>query len=76
VALTEQTDALNNRAKVLLDRAEVLRLAGRAGEAAECVKRGLAQFEAKGNVVAAEKTRLMLAAETPSATRGPRVGPS
>lgn len=76
VALAEQTDALNNRAKILLDRAEVLRLAGRAEEAAEYVERGLAQFEAKGNVVAAEHTRRLLGGEIPSLTRGPRTGPS
>jgi DNA-binding SARP family transcriptional activator len=58
--LAEKTDALNRRAKVLLDRAEVQRLAGRADEAGSAVEQAIALFERKGNVVAARKARAML----------------
>jgi tetratricopeptide (TPR) repeat protein len=60
VAIAEQTDALNHRAKLLLDRAEVSRLAGREAEAADAVKRAVAQYELKGNIAAAAQARLLL----------------
>jgi DNA-binding SARP family transcriptional activator len=60
VEIVEQTDALNHRAKVSLDLAEVLRLAGRDAEASETIKRAVALFELKGNVVAAQRARELL----------------
>src|SRR3954465_13806139 len=59
--LAEQTDALNNRGKVQLDLAEVLRLAGRPDEADLSVAVAIEQFERKGNRVAAERARPWLA---------------
>jgi DNA-binding SARP family transcriptional activator/tetratricopeptide (TPR) repeat protein len=58
--LAEETDALNLRAKVLLDRAEVLQLAGRSNEAGEAVEQAIQLFELKGNVVAANHARVLL----------------
>ena len=58
--LAEDTDALNLRAKVLLDRAEVLQLAGRSSEAGAGVEVSIELFEQKGNVVAAKRARRML----------------
>jgi hypothetical protein len=60
VALAERTDALNNRAKVLLDFAEVLRLGGKSVEATEAIELALEQFERKGNIVAADRARKLL----------------
>ena len=57
VALSDQTDALNDRAQVLLDLAEVLRLAGRHDDSLEAIARALALYERKGNAVAAERAR-------------------
>jgi tetratricopeptide (TPR) repeat protein len=62
--LAEQTDALNSRAKVLLDRQEVLRLAGKDREAVEAVLRAIDLFEQKGNVVGARRARALLAERT------------
>ena len=58
--LADDTDALNLRAKVLLDRAEVLQLAGRSSEAGAGVELSIQLFEQKGNVVAAKRARRML----------------
>jgi tetratricopeptide (TPR) repeat protein len=55
--LAEQTDALNSRAKVRLDLAEVLRLAGRAPEAADATARAVELFERKGNTLGAAQAR-------------------
>jgi len=60
VQLAEQTDALNNRGKVHLDLAEVLRLAKRPDEAEASVGLAIEQFERKGNRVAAERARSWL----------------
>jgi len=57
VRLAEQTDALNNRGKVHLDLAEILRLDGRQEEAEASVALAVEQFERKGNRVAAERAR-------------------
>jgi tetratricopeptide (TPR) repeat protein len=57
VALAEQTDGLNSQGRALMDLAEVLRLAGRAGEAPPVVEQALDLFERKGNVVSAGKAR-------------------
>ena len=58
--LADDTDALNLRAKVLLDRAEVLQFAGRSSEAGAGVELSIQLFEQKGNVVAAKRARRML----------------
>ena len=60
VGLAEGTDALNDRAVVMLDVAEVLRLAGRPGDAAGFVERARGLFERKGNVVSAADARSLL----------------
>lgn len=56
----ETTDSLDDRAVVLLDAAEVLRLAGRAAESPPLVDEAKALFEQKGNVVAAAEARAVL----------------
>ena len=60
LAIVDQTDALNHRAKLLLDYADVLRLAGRDAEAVEAVRRAIQLYELKGNIVAAGQARLLL----------------
>jgi tetratricopeptide (TPR) repeat protein len=62
--LAEETDALNSRAKVLLDRAEVLRLAENRREAVEALTQAVELFERKGNVVAARRAQALLAEPT------------
>ena len=52
VALSEQTDALNQRARVLLDFGEVQRLAGHREEATSLVERARLEYERKGNRLA------------------------
>jgi hypothetical protein len=49
------TDALNWRAKVALDLAEVLRLDGRLEEASAYVSDAVSLFDRKGNVVSAKR---------------------
>ena len=44
----------------LLDLAEVLRLAGRPGEAVPPVEQAIDLFDRKGNVVSAERARRLL----------------
>ncbi|PWU21650.1 MAG: hypothetical protein C5B48_11055, partial [Candidatus Rokuibacteriota bacterium] len=70
VGLAEQTDALNDRAKVLLSLAEVLRLAGKPAEAAAAAGRALELFEQKANRLGLECARLLLGAATPAGERG------
>jgi tetratricopeptide (TPR) repeat protein len=60
VRLATRTDALSDRGLVLLDLAEVLRLADRPDEAAVRVEEALALFERKGNRVSAETARTTL----------------
>jgi predicted ATPase len=60
VDLVAQTDALNRHAESLLVLAQVLRVK-RADDAADLVRKALALYEQKGNVVAADKTRDLLA---------------
>ncbi len=55
VELAEQTDALNLRARVRLDLAEVLRLGGLDREAASAVESARAEYELKGNRAALEQ---------------------
>ena len=60
VRIAARTDALSDRGAVLLDLAEVLRLADRPAEAAERVEEGLLLFDRKGNRVSAEAARATL----------------
>ena len=57
VALTEGVDYLNQMGEAWADLGYVLRLSGRRDEAADALRRALALFEAKGNVVTAGHTR-------------------
>jgi tetratricopeptide (TPR) repeat protein len=57
VTLGEPTDALMMRADALADLGEVLRLAGKSGEAREAYEQALALYEQKGIVPAAERAR-------------------
>jgi hypothetical protein len=59
VARSETAEAPSLRADVLLALAEVLRLCGRASEAAAAAKHALELFEQKGNIVAAETARTL-----------------
>jgi len=61
VALLEESDGLSQRAKALLGLAEVLRLSGRDRDAAAAAEQGLELFEAKADVVGAERARALLA---------------
>jgi hypothetical protein len=60
--LAAQTDALNHRAKISLDAAEVLRLAGKDAAASEAVASAVSLFRSKGNLVAAERAGELLTA--------------
>jgi tetratricopeptide (TPR) repeat protein len=64
--LAESTDALNRRGDVMLALGEVLRLAGRADEAGECVETAIAVYERKGNVAAAGSARAKLGEPAPA----------
>jgi class 3 adenylate cyclase/tetratricopeptide (TPR) repeat protein len=61
VELCSQTDGPDIRATAALDLAEVLRLSGRFEEAAASVESAIAFYVQKGNVVAAERSRALLA---------------
>jgi hypothetical protein len=61
VELIAETDAVNLHAQTLLALAEVLTAADRADEAAERGREALRLYEAKGNVVMAERARARLA---------------
>jgi tetratricopeptide (TPR) repeat protein len=58
----EHTDALNDRADVLIGLAEILQLAGQSEAAAARIEQALALCEQKGNVVTARQARVMLSA--------------
>jgi tetratricopeptide (TPR) repeat protein len=64
VRIAARTDALSDHGAVLLDLAEVLRLAGRPADAAERVEEGLLLFDRKGNRVSAEVARATLSGLT------------
>jgi hypothetical protein len=66
VRIVEQTDALNQHAKLLLDLSEVLRMGGRPGEATKAARLALTRYEQKGNVIGAERARKALAERTPA----------
>ena len=58
-----RTDALNLRAKLQLDHAEVLRSAGRQDAARDAVRRAVELYGAKGNDVAAGSAGRLLEAK-------------
>lgn len=57
VALVEATDALNRRAKTLLDLGEVQRLAGDDDAASESARKAISLYERKGSVSASARAR-------------------
>jgi tetratricopeptide (TPR) repeat protein len=61
VALAAETDFLVLRGDAFMDLAEVLRLAGRDADAVPPLEQALELYEQKGNVVAAERARALLA---------------
>jgi DNA-binding SARP family transcriptional activator len=62
VAMRESSQKLNDHAEALLALAEVLGLSGKSTDAAEALEQARALFEAKGNVVAADRTHASLLA--------------
>jgi tetratricopeptide (TPR) repeat protein len=60
VEIMEQTDAVSQHAKVVLDSAEVLRLAGNEAGARAAVKKAEALYRAKGNVAGLEAANSLL----------------
>jgi DNA-binding SARP family transcriptional activator len=66
VTLAAGTEFVDLRGDSLLALSEVLRLAHRETEAAAATEEALALWEAKGNVVYAERTRAILATLTPA----------
>jgi len=61
VGRVEVTDALELHGAMLMDRAEVLVLAGLDADAASCASAALELFERKGHVVASGRAREALA---------------
>jgi ATP/maltotriose-dependent transcriptional regulator MalT len=57
IDLLKDTDAVSAQADTLVDLAEVLRRAGRRGDADEMLGDAVSLFEQKGNIVAAEAVR-------------------
>jgi tetratricopeptide (TPR) repeat protein len=70
VALGASTDILDDHAHALADLAEVLRLAGRSEESATILEEAIHLHEQKGNVVAAETLRAVLAEPPTQVSRG------
>jgi class 3 adenylate cyclase/tetratricopeptide (TPR) repeat protein len=62
VAIGERTDALNWQADALCDLAEVLRTAGRLGEAADTLEQALERYERKKNLAMVAQVRPKLEA--------------
>jgi tetratricopeptide (TPR) repeat protein len=62
VELINSTDSPVMKGATLLDRAEVLVLAGSGGEAASLFKEAISLYAAKGNLVSTERARAKLAA--------------
>jgi hypothetical protein len=73
VRFAEATDALNDRAAVLLDLAEVLRRQGRDVEAVNHVGRARALYEQKGNRTELRKTEALLRELADRSPRWPAV---
>ena len=61
VRLSEATDALNRRAAIQLDLAEVASLGGRAADAKRAIERAIALYDEKGNVIGVELARARIA---------------
>jgi tetratricopeptide (TPR) repeat protein len=61
VALAYESEYVDGRGEAQLALAEVLRLAGRPGEAAEAIEEACALYEAKGDVLHVERARTLLA---------------
>ena len=61
LAIVEETDLLDLHGDVLVDLAEILRLAGREEEARESAEAALDLYLRKGNEVAAHRARVLLA---------------
>ena len=61
LAIVEKTDLLDLHGDVLVDLAEILRLAGREEEARESAEAALDLYLRKGNDVAADRARALLA---------------
>jgi hypothetical protein len=61
VAIASATDVLDLRGQALADLAEVLRLASRPEEARALVEEATRLYDQKGNVVAAERLRALMA---------------
>jgi class 3 adenylate cyclase/tetratricopeptide (TPR) repeat protein len=66
-----RTDYLNVRGRTLCDLGEVLRLAGKAAEAADALDQAQAVYERKGNVVMAARARARLAEARPAPQTSP-----
>jgi hypothetical protein len=62
----ETTDLLTEHGHVLLDLAEVLRLANRATDGCRRAEQALRLFERKGNIPSARSARALLADLTPA----------
>jgi hypothetical protein len=60
VELSSRSDALNLRGDALLDLADVQRALGHDREAADSLRRALALYEQKGNVVSARAANVAL----------------
>jgi hypothetical protein len=58
--LLEGSDGLDVRGDVLVNRAEVLRIAGRIEDARADTRKALALYEQKGNAVSAARARVAL----------------
>jgi tetratricopeptide (TPR) repeat protein len=67
IRLAEKTDAPEGLAYAWMDKAEVLQLAGDAQGTASRLERAIGLLERKGNVVAAETARSLLAEKPPAA---------
>jgi class 3 adenylate cyclase/tetratricopeptide (TPR) repeat protein len=61
VALAYESEYVDGRGEAQLALAEVLRLAGRPGEAAEAIEEACALYEAKGDVLHVDRARTLLA---------------
>jgi hypothetical protein len=69
VRLALTTDYLDLRGDTYMDLAEVLRLAGRATEAADALDGAVREFQSKGNIVSVSRARALrgeLAAPAPN----------
>jgi len=70
-AIAARTDYLDLRGQAAADLGEVLRLAGSPQEAAAALAEALSLYDEKGNLVAAERLRAVLAAPTADVQRAP-----